>query len=123
MKKVYKDVCNKIVSKSIDDGKIKLPIDKKDLLFSVFETIFKLVWSDGGDGCGFIYCKNIDYKEVSNIYKDWLKNYHVKYKLIKGKDYCLWTDKSNENFFFTSNKQKVIDELNNKISDSYIITI
>jgi len=26
MKKVYKDVCNKIVSKSIDDGKMNKPI-------------------------------------------------------------------------------------------------
>lgn len=100
----------------------------KEILASIFETITKQVWSDGGDGCAFIYCKNKDYKEVSKdfdyYYKNWLKDYNEsEYFLVEGEDYHLWTDKSNENFFFTSNRNKIIEDLQHDISDSYIITV
>lgn len=95
-------------------------LEEKEILEDVLKTICKLVWSDGGDGCGLIYCKNKDYKEVS---KDFNYYFSKEYKLTEGEDYHLWSDNLNENFFFTSNKQKVIDELNNKNSDWYIITI
>jgi len=101
---------------------------EKELLASVFETICKQVWSDGGDGSALIYCKFKNYKEVSKdfnyYYTNWLKTYRgIEYKLTEGEDYDLWSDNSNENFFFTSNKQKVIDDINSGISDSYIITV
>ena len=87
--------------------------NEKQILATVFETICKQVWSDGGDGCGLIFCKNKDYKEVSKdfdyYYQNWLKDYRGEnYNLTEGEDFHLWSNNSNENFFFTSNKQKVI---------------
>ena len=105
----------------------------KEILASIFETITKQVWSDGGYGCALIYCKNKDYKEVSNHFKNYVNNINwindksyvggYYYDLIEGEDYHLWTDKSNENFLFTSNRNKIIEDLQQDISDSYIITV
>jgi hypothetical protein len=117
----------KFIGGGENQNKEKKMSNEKKILASVFETICKQVWSDGGDGCALIYCKSKNYKEVSKdfdyYYTNWLKTYKgIVYKLTEGEDYDLWSDNSNENFFFTSNKQKVIDDING-VSDSYIITV
>lgn len=89
-------------------------INNKKMLSDVFELIWKLVQSDGGDGCGVIFCTYDNYKEISNQFKfyidTWL-NKSSEMKLLEEDGYDLITDGCNENFIITSDKDLLKREI------------
>jgi hypothetical protein len=92
---------------------------------TIFELIWKLVLSDGGDGTGMIYCTYNNYKEVSRLFKYYIDNWLQKdntLEFIEYEDYNLITDGINENFIITSSHSLLQKEIENE-TGTFIIKI
>src|SRR4051812_25519763 len=83
-----------------------LYLTKENKPEDIFETIECLVASHGGDGDGIVYTEN--WRELTEGYDEYRKNH--KYSIAKAwfkefdeyQDYCLFTDRSNENIIFAA---------------------
>jgi hypothetical protein len=80
----------------------------EDMLNSLFDLFLKAVWSQGGDGCGYLVAgKHYAYEDLANAFEDELRNRGFMASYIR-EDFDAWTlfsDQSNENFIIS---QKVM---------------
>ena len=91
----------------------------KELYRNMWNTLTKMVKSDGGDGCGTFLSIYADYKEVSKLFKEF-NDEDSSFPYFEEYDgYDLFSNRSNENLLVTNDKT-CVDLTNGWESDTII---
>ena len=76
----------------------------KEYIELMFQFLTQSVFSDGGDGDGYVILKYIDYKSMADAFEKYLKDKNWSYNRINNEmDKLTWFNMNDECFLFTNN--------------------